>query len=120
MFKPDFSKITASVVLTAMGLAFFKLSIGMSTMMTYGSYFGDNQNIPLTATRVMVADLCVSMLAGIAIFPAVFTFGFAPTAGPSLVFITLPAVFAQMPAGQVLMVAFLCWRRWRPRAPCYR
>lgn len=106
LFKPDFGKITASVVLTAMGLAFFKLSIGMGTMMTYGSYFGDNQNIPLTATRVMAADLCVSMLAGMAIFPAVFTFGFAPTAGPSLVFITVPAVFSQMPAGQALMVAF--------------
>jgi NSS family neurotransmitter:Na+ symporter len=106
LFKPDFSKITASVVLTAMGLAFFKLSIGMGTMMTYGSYFRDDQNIPLTTFRVMTADLCVSMLAGMAIFPAVFTFGFAPAAGPSLVFITIPAVFSQMPMGQWLMVAF--------------
>ena len=106
LFQPEWSKITASVVLTAMGLAFFKLSIGMGTMMTYGSYFGDEQNIPATAARVMVADLSVSMLAGIAIFPAVFTFGFEPSAGPSLVFITIPAVFAQMPFGQVLMAAF--------------
>ena len=106
LFKPDFSKITASVVLTAMGLAFFKLSIGMGTMMTYGSYFRDDQNIPLTAGRVMTADLCVSILAGIAIFPAVFTFGFEPSAGPSLVFITIPAVFSQIPMGQWLMVAF--------------
>jgi NSS family neurotransmitter:Na+ symporter len=106
LFKPDFGKITASVVLTAMGLAFFKLSIGMGTMMTYGSYFRDDQNIPLTTFRVMMADLCVSMLAGMAIFPAVFTFGFAPAAGPSLVFITIPAVFSQMPMGQWLMVAF--------------
>lgn len=106
LFKPDFSRITTAAVLTAMGLAFFKLSIGMGTMMTYGSYFGKNQNIPVTAFRVMCADMTVSLLAGIAIFPAVFTFGFAPAAGPSLVFITLPAVFAQIPFGQVLMVAF--------------
>ncbi len=106
LFSPDFSKISASVVLTAMGLAFFKLSIGMGTMMTYGSYFGDDQNIPATALRVMAADLCVSLLAGIAIFPAVFTFGFAPTAGPSLVFITIPAVFSQIIMGQALMVVF--------------
>ncbi len=106
LFQPDFSKITASVVLTAMGLAFFKLSIGMGTMMTYGSYFRDDQNIPLTTLRVMAADLSVSMLAGIAIFPAVFTFGFAPAAGPALVFITIPAVFSQIPMGQGLMVVF--------------
>ena len=106
LFQPEWHKITAPVVLTAMGLAFFKLSIGMGTMMTYGSYFGDDQNIPATAARVMAADLCVSLLAGMAIFPAVFTFGFAPSAGPSLVFITIPAVFAQMPFGQVLMAAF--------------
>lgn len=106
LFQPDFSKLTASVVLTAMGLAFFKLSIGMGTMMTYGSYFQNDQNIPVTAFRVMAADLVVSLLAGIAIFPAVFTFGFAPAAGPALVFITIPAVFSQIPMGQALMVVF--------------
>lgn len=106
LFSPDFSKITASVVLTAMGLAFFKLSIGMGTMITYGSYFRDDQHIPLTTFRVMSADLCVSLLAGIAIFPAVFTFGFEPAAGPALVFITIPAVFSQIPMGQLLMVVF--------------
>jgi NSS family neurotransmitter:Na+ symporter len=89
-----------------MGLAFFKLSLGMGTMMTYGSYFRDDQNIPATTVRVMLADLFVSMLAGIAIFPAVFSFGFAPSAGPSLVFITIPAVFSQIPGGQLLMIAF--------------
>jgi NSS family neurotransmitter:Na+ symporter len=89
-----------------MGLAFFKLSLGMGTMMTYGSYFRDDQNIPQTTVRVMAADLCVSMLAGIAIFPAVFTFGFEPATGPALVFITIPAVFSQIPGGQLLMIAF--------------
>jgi NSS family neurotransmitter:Na+ symporter len=106
LFMPDFSKITAAVVLTAVGLAFFKLSIGMGTMMTYGSYFRDDQNIPATAFRVMCADLFVSMLAGIAIFPAVFAFGFKPEAGPSLLFITIPAVFHGMPFGHFFMVIF--------------
>ena len=106
LFYPDFSKVDGAVVLTAVGLAFFKMSIGMGTMMTYGSYFRGDQNIPVTAGRVMCADLAVSLLAGIAIFPAVFTFGFPPTAGPALVFITLPAVFSQLPFGQFLMLVF--------------
>ncbi len=106
LFSPDFSKLTGPVILTAMGLAFFKLSIGMGTMITYGSYFRDDQNVPVTASRVMLADLLVSLLAGIAIFPAVFAFGFEPGAGPSLLFITIPAVFASMPLGQVFMVLF--------------
>lgn len=106
LFSPDFSKITGGVVLTAMGLAFFKLSIGMGCMMTYGSYFRADQNIPATALRVMCADLFVSMLAGIAIFPAVFAFGFEPSAGPSLLFITIPAVFASIPFGHFFMVLF--------------
>lgn len=106
VFTPDFSKITGAVILSAMGLAFFKLSVGMGTMITYGSYFRDDQNVPATAARVMLADLTVSILAGIAIFPAVFAFGFEPNAGPSLLFITIPAVFASMPFGQVFMVLF--------------
>lgn len=106
LFEPDFSKITSSALLTAVGLAFFKLSIGMGTMMTYGSYFRDDQNIPITAVRVMCADLLISLLAGIAIFPAVFAFGFEPAAGASLLFITIPAVFHSMPFGHVFMVLF--------------
>ena len=106
LFRPDFSKITPLVALTALGLAFFKLSLGMGTMLTYGSYFREDQNIPATATRVMLADLSVSLLAGIAIFPAVFAFGFEPAAGPSLVFMTIPAVFTSMPGGIVFMTLF--------------
>lgn len=106
LFSPDFSKITPAVLLTALGLAFFKLSLGMGTMLTYGSYFRENQNIPATTTRVMLADLSVSLLAGIAIFPAVFAFGFEPAAGPSLVFMTIPAVFTAMPGGSVFMTLF--------------
>lgn len=106
LFRPDFSKVTGATVLIAMGLAFFKLSIGMGTMITYGSYFRDDQDIPATATKVMLADLLVSLLAGIAIFPAVFAFGFKPDAGPALLFITIPAVFAAMPFGHIFMVLF--------------
>jgi neurotransmitter:Na+ symporter, NSS family len=106
LFQPDFSKVNGAMILTAMGLAFFKLSIGMGAMMTYGSYFRDDQNIPLTATKVMLGDLAVSMLAGIAIFPAVFTFGFQPDAGPGLLFITIPAVFASIPFGNIFVVIF--------------
>lgn len=106
LFMPDFSRVDGTVVLTALGLAFFKLSLGMSIMLTYGSYFRDDVNIPFMATRVVVLDLIVSMLAGIAIFPAVFAFGFEPTAGPSLLFMTIPAVFASMPGGYFFTVIF--------------
>lgn len=106
LFRPDFSKLTGPMILTALGLSFFKLSIGMGAMITYGSYFRDDQNIIDTATRVMFADLAVSILAGIAIFPAVFALGFQPDAGPSLLFITIPAVFAGMPFGYLSVVAF--------------
>ncbi len=106
LFKPDFSKITTSAALIALGLAFFKLSIGMGAMITYGSYWKDDQNIPTTALRVALSDLAVSLLAGIAIFPVVFTYGFEPTAGAKLLFITLPAVFAQMPLGNVFIFIF--------------
>ena len=106
LFTPDFSKVTAATILAAMGLAFFKLSVGMGTMITYGSYWKDEQNIPGTTARVMLSDLLVSVLAGVAVFPAVFAFGFQPDAGPSLLFITIPAVFASMPFGGVFMVVF--------------
>lgn len=106
LFKPDFSKVTWGTILVAMGLSFFKLSVGMGTMITYGSYFRKDQDIAGTAVRVMLGDVLVSVLAGIAIFPAVFAFGFAPDAGPSLLFITIPAVFNAMPFGQVFMTLF--------------
>lgn len=106
LFMPDFSEIDGQVVLMALGLAFFKLSVGMGIMYTYGSYFRDDVNIPFMVVRVMLLDLLVSVLAGVAIFPAVFSFGFEPTAGPSLLFMTIPAVFASMPGGQIFTVLF--------------
>ncbi len=106
LFSPDFSNLTGGAILAAMGLAFFKLSVGMGTMTTYGSYWKDNQNIPTPTLKVMLSDLAVSLLAGLAIFPAVFAFGFEPTSGPSLLFITIPSVFASMPFGNIFMVMF--------------
>jgi NSS family neurotransmitter:Na+ symporter len=106
LFKPDFTKITGAVVLAALGLAFFKLSVGMGCMTTYGSYIGKDENLPGNAIRVVLADTLVSILAGLAIFPAVFAFGFKPDAGASLLFITIPAVFKTMPFGQVFLTMF--------------
>ncbi len=106
LLRPDFSQLTWAGVLNAMGLSFFKLSVGMGAMITYGSYFRDDQNIPATASRVMLADLLVSILAGLAIFPAAFAFGIQPDAGPSLLFITIPTIFASMPMGRVFFILF--------------
>lgn len=106
LLSPDFSKITPAVILAALGLAFFKLSVGMGTMTTYGSYIGKKENMPLNAIRVAGADTLVSILAGLAIFPAVFAFGFKPDAGPSLLFITIPAVFQTMPFGNIFLAMF--------------
>lgn len=106
LFKPDFSKITVGVVLAALGLAFFKLSVGMGAMITYGSYVDKNENLPKMALKVVLADTLVSLMAGIAIFPAVFAFGFQPDSGPKLLFIIIPTVFNSMPYGRVFMVLF--------------
>ncbi|MGL4722557.1 MAG: sodium-dependent transporter [Desulfovibrionaceae bacterium] len=106
LFYPDFSKVTGEVILIAVGLAFFKLSLGGGPMVTYGSYFRSDQNIPLTAIRVMFADLLISLIAGIAIFPAVFTYGFEITNGPSLLFITIPTMFAAIPGGNFIIILF--------------
>ncbi len=106
LFSVDFSKLTSTAILTAIGLAFFKLSLGMGTMVTYGSYFTKDNNLFGTATKVALSDTLVSMLAGIAIFPTVFSFGMEPGAGPGLLFMTIPLVFSQMPFGGILLVAF--------------
>lgn len=106
LFHIDFSQLSAAAILTALGLAFFKLSLGMGTMITYGSYFTDNNNMFNTAGKVALSDTLVSLLAGIAIFPTVFSFGMEPGAGPGLLFMTIPLVFSQMPLGNILLVAF--------------
>ncbi len=106
LFRIDFAKITAPVILTALGLAFFKLSLGMGCMITYASYFTKDNNMIATSARVALSDTIVSLLAGIAIFPAVFSFGIQPGAGPGLLFMTIPMVFSKIPLGNILLVAF--------------
>jgi len=106
IFKPDFSKITASTFLVALGQAFFSLSIGMGTLITYGSYIQKKDNLASTALSVVIADTLVAVLAGVAIFPAVFSFGIPAEAGPGLAFITLPNIFEQMPGGTIFSIMF--------------
>jgi NSS family neurotransmitter:Na+ symporter len=106
LFRPDLSKLTAAIVLYALGLAFFKLSLGMGTMTTYGSYLPDETRIVPTATRVALADTAVSLLAGLAIFPAVFAFGGKPAGGPGLLFNTIPLIFSRMPLGGLFTSMF--------------
>lgn len=106
IFKPDFSKINTRVALDALGQVFFSLSIGMGTMMTYGSYIRKEDNMLFTSTTVAIADVFIALLAGIAIFPAVFSFGIEPASGPELVFVTLPNIFGQMFGGYYLSILF--------------
>ncbi len=106
LFKIDFGMITKQGILMALGLAFFKLSLGMGTMVTYGSYFTKDNNLINTSVRVALSDTVVSILAGIAIFPAVFSFNMEPGAGPGLLFMTIPLVFSKIPFGSVLLVLF--------------
>ncbi len=106
LFTPDLAKLTGPVLLSALGLAFFKLSLGMGTMTTYGSYLPAGVRLVPNAARVALADTAVSLLAGLAIFPAVFAFGGTPAGGPGLLFNTIPLVFAQMPGGAVFTTLF--------------
>lgn len=106
LFKPDFSKISGDVILEALGQAFFSLSLGMGIIATYGSYVQKKENLLQTAISVSFADTLIAILAGVAIFPAVFAFGIQPDAGPGLVFVTLPNIFNQMIGGYFFAFAF--------------
>ena len=97
--KPDFAKINGRVFLEAMGQAFFSLSLGMGTMLTYGSYLGKKENLVSSAAWVAALDTTVAILAGFIIFPALFSQNMAPDQGPGLVFTILPVIFAHMPGG---------------------
>jgi NSS family neurotransmitter:Na+ symporter len=106
LFKPDFSKVNGRVILEALGQAFFSLSIGMGALITYGSYISKKDNLTSSAVIVSFADTLIAILAGVAIFPAVFAFGINPAEGPELVFITLPNIFLQMPGGYYFSILF--------------
>jgi len=109
LLKPDFSKVDGSVILSAMGQAFFSLSLGLGCLCTYASYFGKDTNLAKTALNVSVIDTLVAIMAGFIIFPAVFSAGYelnSNDVGPSLIFITLPNVFQQA-FGAVPMLAYV-------------
>ncbi len=106
LFQPDFSKLSTSGILVALGHAFFTLSLGMAVMMAYGSYLPKNVSIAKTSIAVSVIDTGVALLAGLAIFPIVFANGLEPGAGPGLIFQTLPLAFGQMPMGSLFGTLF--------------
>ncbi|WLR43353.1 sodium-dependent transporter [Bacillus carboniphilus] len=105
--KPNLSAITAESILYAMGQSFFALSVGVSVMVTYSSYLSKEENLPKSAGSIVLLNILVSFLAGIAIFPAVFSFGLNPGEGPVLLFNVLPTVFSQMPFGMIFFTVFL-------------
>ena len=106
LFNPDFSKIDGKSVAAALGQAFFSLSLGFGTVLTYASYVSKKENIMFQSAATAVSDLLFAMIAGVAIMPAVFAFGLSPESGPGLVFETLPRVFGQMPAGGFIAILF--------------
>jgi NSS family neurotransmitter:Na+ symporter len=106
LFAPDFSRLTATSVVEAMGQAFFTLSVGIGGMLVYGSFLSDPGVVARTSFAIAAIDTAVALLAGLAIFPIVFAFGIEPSAGPGLVFVSLPNAFAQLPGGQIVGAAF--------------
>ncbi len=106
LFKPDFSKITTTVVMSALGQALFSLSLGMGAMITYGSYLPEKENMPFAGVSVAFFDTLIAIMAGLIIFPALFATGGDPSGGPGLVFVVLPTIFNAMPAGGLFAVAF--------------
>jgi NSS family neurotransmitter:Na+ symporter len=115
LFSPDFSKLSTGGVLTAMGHAFFTLSLGMGAIMMYGSYLSRDASIAKTVLLIAGLDTLVALLAGMVIFPIVFAQGLEPGAGPGLIFQTLPIAFGQMPMGAFfgtlffLLLVFAAW-----------
>ncbi len=106
LFQPDFSAVNSSVLLAALGQAFFSLSIGMGALITYGSYIQKQNNLGNISVEVSLADTLIAILAGVAIFPAVFDFGLDPAEGPGLIFTVLPNIFQQMPGGYFFSIIF--------------
>ena len=106
LFTPNWSAISGKAILAALGHAFFSLSLGMGIMMAYGSYLGKNVNLLSTASTVVILDVIVAMLSGIAIFPLVFANGLQPGEGPGLIFVTLPIAFGNMAGGSILGILF--------------
>jgi len=115
LFRPDFSKLNGEVILSAMGQAFFSLSLGMGAIMIYGSYLSHTASIARTTFVVAGMDTLVAILAGLAIFPLVFSYALEPQGGPGLIFQTLPIAFGRMPLGAAfgalffVLLVFAAW-----------
>ena len=105
--KPDFSKITSSGILFALGQSFFALSIGVTAMLTYASYLDRRTNLVQSGISVVLMNIAVSVMAGLAIFPAMSSFGMESEGGPSLLFIVLPQLFNNMAFGKIFYILFL-------------
>ncbi|QUM86500.1 MULTISPECIES: sodium-dependent transporter [unclassified Moritella] len=106
MFSPDFSKLSIDGVLTALGHAFFTLSLSSGIMMIYGTYMPEGTSIAKTSIWIAIMDTAVALIAGMAIFPIVFANGMEPSAGPGLLFVSLPIAFGQMPLGSLFGTLF--------------
>lgn len=106
LFKPDWSNVSGDVVLFALGQSFFALSLGVSVMVTLSSYASKKQDLPMSAITLGGMNIVVAILAGIVIFPGVFTFNLEPSEGPTLIFAAVPTIFSQMPYGQLLVILF--------------
>lgn len=106
LFTPDWSVLTPTAIIVAMGQAFFTLSLGQGTLVTYGSYLKKNENIISSSFPVVVMDTLVSILSAIAVFTIVFSVGMETNSGPSLIFNTLPWAFSQIPGGYLLSILF--------------
>ncbi|MFC1477428.1 sodium-dependent transporter [candidate division KSB1 bacterium] len=104
--NPDWSKLSGGMILAAMGQALFSLSLGMGTMVTYGSYLSKKENIPVAAAWITFFEILVCLLAGLVILPAVFAMGQDPQEGPDLIFKVLPSIFGDMPGGYFFGVGF--------------
>ena len=106
LFKPELSKITPEVVLAAVGQAFFSVNVGVGAVLTYTAYLPRDVNLVESAVAVAIGDTMIALLAGLAIFPIVFTYNLDPSEGPGLIFVTLSTAFAAMPGGSVISTAF--------------
>ena len=106
MFAPDFSQVTPATFLSAMGQAFFSLSLGMGSIMCYGSYMPDDENIFKTSLTVAGLDTLIAIMAGLAIFPIIFAYGLDAASGPNLVFVSMLSAFSDMPFGNLLGPVF--------------
>ncbi len=104
---PDFSELSANGVMFALGQSFFALSVGITQMMTYASYLKADQNLPKSASYIVLMNIAVSVMVGLAIFPAIASFGMESVEGPGLVFVVLPEIFNAIPFGIIFYLMFL-------------